>query len=1106
MNFAGFFIEIKNEVYHRNDTCHIVLKDDKKKELCLNDTSLGSQKREGLFVKTAKTFGIILCFSVFLTACQGNGGQDLNLTSDLSSYNSASYSDHISDASDFSDRSIDDDDLSSPFSGSVSSLASSSLSGSSQHPSSQKDGLSSSHSQSNSSSESIGESIFMKETIIQTLKIGSSDITGYWGFDETDGEVFKDHSGNNNHSGYGKSAPGINNRGGAASLASDTRLEIYESKPLFEKSEFTINFFMTLDGIPPNQFSILSKDTSGSAFRLIVSGMAQFVIRTDQVSWYGENSINKFGETIDYMALLHDWIMITVTYDGRNLSFYCDGKLSQRYPITGTMPNITGPLTIGNNRNSILGFDGRMDELLILNKAVGALAVQNLYNEYLSSFQYKPYEETRKIGSQSLGGTDVTASYPDFKVPPAPFKMGQYLMSWSTINPMTLTNMGIGTAVLGLTHNANYMKNAADWLVLKNNAQACLDAGLNVWLFDEYGFPSGGAGGNTITDDTLEHQVRGLEALSQNVKKGETVEISLPTGKEKFIRAVVYPVLGGKPDYTKGTVIASTDQSIQYTATADCYVFGFMQSVLLEYTSAWLNTRNKWSNGGKYPNLLSKAAGDLFVNNTYRQFTDYLGTDLMKQIEAIYTNEPGLMTGYADSRREREGKESYLLWTSELPAAFTLRHGYDLIPQLGMLFDRQDMSHEAKFLRTAFYQTVADLYDEAFSKNLQEYCESVGTNLTGHFLMEEYISSGVLTYGNFMQTMGSLGIPGNDLYIRRTGTEKSVDYVTLKYTSSAAHNVGKYHVQTLLDPILGGYHERRGNTFFEIPTTVWYENISLAYLLGSNQMTTYNNLKYPSSEYRKINDYAGRMGVLLRNAVDQSKVAVYYPVEEFQSKYIASSMQIIADTEFYKAGQAEQNAIAAQLINSGIDFNFIDAPTIHRGVVQNGKLKVGEYAYEVMVMPSMDIIPLDAMIKISQFEKAGGKVIWCGQIPSIGLNKAETALLASHTTKNEKLTTIAELDRVIKTRIREEATITASTPEFILKASYMRDIDGNGKRDGLLVIQNLSSKGEEVRIQVRDYSGNLRIFFPVEGVVKQVSNNTLCTIAPHSAIIIAYER
>lgn len=950
-----------------------------------------------------------------------------------------------------------------------------------------------------------GPKVEMKQAILSTLGIGEGDITGYWGFDEEEGS-FADLSGNGNAAPMADRALGFNNRGGALSLTREQRLEIKEQTELFGYEQFTINFFLTFDKFTPAQFNIISKDCGGkSSFRLLVSGMADFVVNTSQVSWYGTGSVNKLGEDIDYAAMVGDWAMMTITYDGSSLVMYLNGEQVGKQSLKGTLVNDKlSPFTIGSNpnNNTISGFDGRMDELLVLKTGLGEEKVQALYERYVADFGYVSPSQGSQAGSQSLKGEVITQQYLDFQQPAAAYRMAQYLMGQS-INVNLLQRKGIGTAVLGLS-GSNYLNNENDWNKLKRDVERCLNAGIGVWLFDEKGFPSGGAGGNTITDATAQYEVRGVQALTQSVSKGKTVTISLPQGGEKFISAMAYPRKSGKADFTNGKSVTVSDTAVTYTASEDCIVYAFMQKVLLENTGAWYNCKTSWSNGGRYPNFLSKGAGDLFVNNTYKQFTAHLGQELMDQVTAIYTNEPSLMTGFADSTQERTGKESYIPWTEELPAKFKARHGYDLMPYLGMLFDRADTSKEAKYVRTAFYQTVADLYDEAFSQNIEDYCTSVGTQLTGHFLMEEYISAGVMNYGNFMQTIGSLGMPGNDLYIGRTGMERAVDFVTLKYTSSAAHNVGKYNVQTLLDPILGGYYESSNNKFYVIPTEVWKENISLAFLLGSNHMTTYNTLQYSDEVYTEINNYAGRLATILRGAVDQAQVAVYYPIEDMQAKYVASYKQVIADTEYYKKEQEEQNEIASALIAGGIDFNFVDSATLETSSIGSGTLDVGKYGYRAVVVPSVEVLPLETMKKLKAFEQAGGKVFWCGDLPDTDLNAAETSQLAANTPKGEKVSTPSSLPAKLQAVVKKIMSVSATNPQYILQAAYAKDIEGDGTTENIVMIQNLSARGEKITISAENYSGRLRVFFPEEGVVVEADNGSEMTIAPHSAVLVTF--
>ena len=59
---------------------------------------------------------------------------------------------------------------------------------------------------------------------------------------------------------------------------------------------------------------------------------------------------------------------------------------------------------------------------------------------------------------------------------------------------------------------------------------------MRLWIYDERGYPSGGAGGMTLRDYP-DGEAKGVVCITARVMPGETGCISLPRGHRKFLCA-----------------------------------------------------------------------------------------------------------------------------------------------------------------------------------------------------------------------------------------------------------------------------------------------------------------------------------------------------------------------------------------------------------------------------------------------------------------------------------------------------------------------------------------------------------------------------------------
>ena len=74
---------------------------------------------------------------------------------------------------------------------------------------------------------------------------------------------------------------------------------------------------------------------------------------------------------------LNTWTHLAATYDGAQLRLYTNGVLRANKPVTGSIPNSSGPLRVGgNNVWPTEWFKGELDELRVYNQALSAAEIE----------------------------------------------------------------------------------------------------------------------------------------------------------------------------------------------------------------------------------------------------------------------------------------------------------------------------------------------------------------------------------------------------------------------------------------------------------------------------------------------------------------------------------------------------------------------------------------------------------------------------------------------------------------------------------------------------------------------------------------------------------
>ncbi|MEY4299775.1 MAG: hypothetical protein RIR25_1011, partial [Verrucomicrobiota bacterium] len=218
---------------------------------------------------------------------------------------------------------------------------------------------------------------------------------------------------------------------------------------------------------------------------------------------------------------------------------------------------------------------------------------------------------SRQPSAEKDEPTDNEASWrkidADFAHPPAEFRLIQFSGHGGELLPMAkMAEAGVGGVELFMNSDG-YLRSDEAWNNQAQNITAAKEAGLQVWVADENGYPSGLAGGLVVEADPA------LEArcLTQATKDGKGIgaaRLDLPKGAEKFVCAFLYPLVNGKPVLDQGKPVAVQPGCVEAEGIEGAWrLYAFALEVMFEGTTAQL-TAPDFKTTGHYPNLLQSAA------------------------------------------------------------------------------------------------------------------------------------------------------------------------------------------------------------------------------------------------------------------------------------------------------------------------------------------------------------------------------------------------------------------------------------------------------------------------------------------------------------------
>ena len=456
---------------------------------------------------------------------------------------------------------------------------------------------------------------------------------------------------------------------------------------------------------------------------------------------------------------------------------------------------------------------------------------------------------------------------------------------------------------------------------------------LDVWAYDEEGWPSGFAGGlvPSMSEDfhakfmTLEH---GLTTAGWD--KAAIISLYKYRIKEQSFRKI-----NADPECT-------------------CEEGEELLAVIRHTNPFYIDTMNK-------------RAVDAFITCTHEEYFARFGEDFGTRMKGFFTDEPRFSCDHFGE----------LPWSDDLPAEFLQQYGYDLCDHLPALYLRTGNYEKYRY---DFWQLVNRLFAENYMKNIYDWCQAHGCKSTGHIMMEESIFSQMTSTGGVMPLYEYFHVPGIDWLRRRIDSP-----VIGKQVGSAACQLGKKQVLTESFALCGW-----DVSFEEMKWIAEWQFVN-----GVNQICQHleaytikgeRKRDYPPSlfvqqtwwdEYKHFNDYLGRLCVVLSQGDQTADVLVLHPMHSGYITYDGTRTEEIRqlDDSFTKTCEI--------LSASHISYHLGDETIISRhGKVDGGKFIVGKIAYKAVIMPDMFAVNTNTVQLLLTFLENSGHVFCLGRFPT----------------------------------------------------------------------------------------------------------------------------
>lgn len=487
--------------------------------------------------------------------------------------------------------------------------------------------------------------------------------------------------------------------------------------------------------------------------------------------------------------------------------------------------------------------------------------------------------------------------------------------------------------------------------------------GIDTWVYDEMDWPSG----------TAERQVlREYPHLSQRYM--ELVALNVDGPLFTFLEAQDSRYVNTGP---ANAIAAYGVRREEYLEGIE-NVVDLNKNIAFENTVPWEAPEGKWvllyfleKEAPWYIDTLNPESTNRFLELTHEKYKAAVGHEFGEQVPGFFTDEPAMYY-------YQVGMQNHVVpWSRQMFKVFRERRGYDLKPYLPALYTT--MGEKTAQVRYDFWHTLTEQYEETYYKRIADWCHENGTLFTGHLLFEEMLRLHARCEGNLFRYLRHMDVIGVDHLYPKIGSPKEpAEHVALKIASSAAHHFGSARLLC----------ESMGGTYWDctLERMKWMANWE--YVLGVN---LFNNHGYhysiegerkrdwPPSQfyhhtwwehYPQFTYYMARLSHVLSGGRHVAKAAVLYPLASIWTNFVPQKQDDVS-----KVIERDFNHLHDALLRLHVDFDVLDEEVLAEATVEDGKIRVRDEAFEVLILPPLTHIRPTTFEQMQRLVAGGGSVI-----------------------------------------------------------------------------------------------------------------------------------
>lgn len=510
---------------------------------------------------------------------------------------------------------------------------------------------------------------------------------------------------------------------------------------------------------------------------------------------------------------------------------------------------------------------------------------------------------------------------------------------------------------------AQPVENLDDWLpgylqACRSYVLAAREQGLNVWIFDEWGYPSGCACGQVLT--TEERRAKRYRICYDLVlQPGEKLELPCPAN---FVCAAAFPV-----DYLSFYSPKGTGKRLQPEAGRLVYTAQERTRVVAvgwEYLSFVTHVMKKDPENDPTigtVDILSRETVAAFLANMHERYVPVLGDEFGKTVKGFFYDEPEICYDFP--------------MTAELPARFAAENGYELesiLPELlawtkaeSGLISRNGAYERLAREWKAYTRAWTGLLAENFYGQIQSWCTAHGLLSVGHQDLDNQLSTLCTVSGDFWKNSEHNDRPGVDVIWAQVAPGRFCDFP--RFAGCAARTFQKD----------GAISE----TFAEMGPSMYPDRMRYVMehqiLRGIDQFFLYTSVdpKDPNVFHfaADVNDRVTQTAALFAEGRCGAELAVYIPMEQiaFDAAH-ADPHQRNSDPQLWQRAEL----LAQKLCYRPVDYDYAWQGTLDT---------LNRRGIRILLLPGVTALPEEEIRTMRAFAASGGRVCSIGRpCPELG--------------------------------------------------------------------------------------------------------------------------